>query len=209
MEQEVTVASGASPQVTGLLLAWNEGEEDALAELMPMVCNDLRQMAQRYLDRESAGHTLQPTALVNELFLRIHGRRQVSWRNRAHFFGFAAQTMRRILVDHARRRNRQKRGSGEAPVALELEEIPSPPPSLDVLAVHEAVERLERVDRRAAEIVKLRYFVGMTVAEIAAALEISVATVKREWRFARLWLRRELQGGSTEPPPTDAPPTAS
>ena len=181
--------SALPPRVTTLLLAWSDGNLDALEELMPLVCDELRQMAGRSLGRESAGHTLQPTELVHEFFLRVRGRRTVSWQNRSHFFGSAAQTMRLILVDHVRRKRRKKR---EAPAA------PPPVPeetSLDVLAVHEALDRLEKVDERAAEVVKLRFFVGMSVRETAAALEASPATVKRDWQFARLWLYRELQEG--------------
>ncbi|MCP4655724.1 MAG: sigma-70 family RNA polymerase sigma factor [bacterium] len=187
-----------SPRVTRLLLAWNDGHPGALAELMPLVCDELRQMARRYVGRESANHLLQPTALVNEFFLRIQGRRKVNWQNRAHFFGFAAQTMRIILVDHARRQNRQKRGSGEAPIALgaELNQIAAATPSCEtLLAVHEALEQLDASDARAAEIVKLRFFLGMTVEETAAALDLSPATIKREWQFARLWLFRILREG--------------
>lgn len=189
------------PRVTRLLLAWSDGDPDALAELMPLVCDELRQMASRYMDRESAGHTLQPTALVHEFFLRVQGRRKVSWKNRKHFFGSAAQTMRIILVDHVRRQNRHKRGSGEAPVSLgeELEGIPVSAPNLEILELHQVLDRLEATDPRAAEVVKLRFFVGMSVQETAAALELSPATVKREWQFARLWLYRELQETAGEP----------
>lgn len=190
------------PHVTGLLLAWSDGDGDALAELMPLVCDELRQMARRSLGRERARHTLQPTALVNEFFLRLSGRRTVNWKSRSHFFGSAAQQMRLILVDHARRKQRQKRGSGEAPVALgpELEQIPATAPDVEVLAVHQALDRLEAIDPRAAEVVKLRFFVGMTVRETAAALETSPATVKRDWEFARLWLFRALQDSENPSP---------
>jgi len=196
---EATTSDPLSPSVTQLLLAWSAGDPEALAELMPLVCDELRQMARRYVDRDRASHILQPTALVNEFFLRIQKRRKVSWKNRAHFFGFAAQTMRLILVDHARHRNRQKRGQGEAPIALgwELDQVPAAEPSCEILiAVHEALEQLDASDARTAEIVKLRFFVGMTVEETAAALELSPATVKREWQFARLWLFRKLREGS-------------
>ncbi len=198
------------PRITRLLIAWSDGDPDALAELMPLVCDELRQMARRSMAGENAGHTMQPTDLVQEFFLRVQGRRTVSWQNRAHFFGFAGQTIRRILVDHARRRQRQKRGSGEAPVSLgpELEGLPARERSFEILAVHEALDRLEAIDQRAAEVVKLRFFVGMKVQEAAAALEISPATVKRDWEFARLWLYRELQGQpqeAAEPPSEPAP----
>lgn len=186
------------PGVTRLLLAWNEGDPDAMPELFALVCDDLRQMARRYMSRESARHVLQPTALVHEFFLRIHSRRTVSWKNRAHFFGFAAQTMRLILVDYARRDNRRKRGAGQAPVALgaDLDNLPTAAPNVEILALHQALERLEAMDERLAAIVKLRFFVGMSVEETAAALGISRATVKRDWQFAKLWLLSQLQGGA-------------
>ncbi len=189
-----------SPRLTGLLIAWSNGDTDALAELVPLVCDELRRMARRYLDHDIARDILQPTALVDEFFLRLLKRRKVSWKNRSHFFGFAAQSMRRILVDQARRRNRLKRG--ETPIRLgpEIEQIPISGPSPEVLALHEALKRLEAKDPRAAEVVKLRYFLGMSVRETAAALDISPATVKRDWEFARLWLYAELKGGS---PPSD------
>ncbi|MCP3957489.1 MAG: sigma-70 family RNA polymerase sigma factor [bacterium] len=191
------------PSVTRLLMNWSDGDADALTELMPLVCDELRQMARRSLGRESAGHTLQPTALVNEFFLRIEKRRTVTWKNREQFFGHAGRTMRLILVDHARRQQRKKRGSGEAPVALgpELEQIPAPEGDFEIVEVHEALERLEQIDPRAAQVVELRFFVGMSVKEAAAALETSPATVKRDWQFARLWLYRELQGTSSDPVP--------
>ena len=195
------------PRVTGLLLAWADGDPKALRELMPLVCDELRQMARRYVNH--ADPVLQPTALVNEFFLRVQGRRTVSWKNRAHFFGFAAQTMRLILVDHARLQHRKKRGSGEAPLSLEPEFEPTfkTEPTVEILAVHEVLDRLDIVDHRAAEVVKLRFFVGMSVSETAAALETSPATVKRDWKFARLWLFQELQGKT--PTPENTGPASS
>lgn len=196
--------------VTRLLMQWGDGNPEALHELMPLVGSDLRSMAQRYMSKESARHVLQPTALVNELFVRLHGRRTVDLKNRAHFFGFAAQTMRIILVDHARRRDRKKRGGGEAvevPLSgLDIAAESWDGPDIEILALHQVLDRLEAIDPRTANVVKLRYFVGMSVEETSAALEISPATVKREWRFARLWLFRELQNTgarSTLTDPTD------
>ncbi len=204
------------PRVTQLLLDWSDGKAHALVQLMPLVCDELRHMARYSLGRENQGHTLQPTALVNEFFLRVQERRSVNWKNRQHFFGWAAQQMRLILVDHARRQGRKKRGSGEAPISLgeDLDQIRAPDrdgPSFDpeqILDVHAVLGRLEAIDPRAAEVVKLRFFVGMTVKETAAALDISEATVKRDWEFAKLWLYRDLQrrhGGASstddeEPP---------
>ena len=189
-------------RVTRLLLAWSGGDPAALAALMPLIYDELHQMAARYMVRESAGHTLQPTALVHEFFLRVQGRRQVNWKNRKHFFGFAAQTMRIILIDHLRRLNSHKRGGGEVPVSLGevAEGIPSSEPNLEILELRQVLERLAAADPRAAEVVKLRFFAGMSVKETAAALELSQATVKRQWRLARRWLYRELRetsgGGS-------------
>jgi len=183
--------------LTVLLQAWNEGDPEAFSQLMPLVCDELRQMARSHLGREGPGHILQPTALVNEFFLRARGREKVSFKNRAHFFGYAAQTMRLILVDDARRQQREKRGGKENPEVhgWDLDQLPDAEadPSFEVLAVHEALERLEASDERLAEVVKLRFFVGMSVEETASALETSPATVKRDWQFARLWLYRELR----------------
>jgi RNA polymerase sigma factor (TIGR02999 family) len=190
----------SSTEVTRLLHDWSEGDPQALAKLMPLVCEDLRAMARRYMRREEAGHTLQPTALVNEVYLRLHGRRQVSWKNRAHFFGFAAQTMRRVLVDHARSRQTAKRGDGLQAVPLDETGDLAVPLRLDVVALDDALKSMARMDARQAHIVELRYFVGLNVEETAAVLEISTATVKREWRVAKLWLFREIKG---EKPPDE------
>ncbi len=160
---------------------------------MPLVVDDLRHVAAKYLAGESAGHTLQPTALVNEVYLRLAGRRTVRWRNRAQFFAVAAEIMRRILVDHARRRKAVRHGSALVRVGLD-ESIPSAADDVDVLALDEALQRLEALDARQSRIVELRYFAGLTIEEAAAVLEISPMTVKREWRTARLWLYKELRG---------------
>lgn len=190
----------SSTEVTRLLHDWSDGDQQALAKLMPLVCEDLRSMARRYMRREDAGHTLQPTALVNEVYLRLHGRRKVNWKNRAHFFGFAAQTMRRILVDHARSHQTAKRGDGVQAIPLDETSDLAAPLRLEVVALDDALESLVKIDPRQAHIVELRYFVGLNVEETAAVLEISTATVKREWRFAKLWLFREIKG---EKPPDD------
>ncbi len=179
-------------EVTCLLLAWTDGDRAALERLMPLVEQELRRIARRYFDREHRGHTLQPTALVNEVYLRLVDRRSVQWKNRAHFFGFAAQMMRRILVDHARIAHAEKRGDGKR--ALSLEEITDLPirSDSDLIALDDALESLAEVDGRQARVVELRYFAGLTNAEIGEALGISTRTVKREWRTARLWLHQEL-----------------
>lgn len=181
-----------SHEVTLLLLQWSDGDHDALSQLMPLVCRELRNLAKSYLDKENRGHTLQPTALVNEVYLRLHGRRTVSWKNSAHFFGFAATMMRRILVDHARSHQRAKRGDGMRPLPLDESLDLLQEQNLDLVALDDALKLLAEMDPRQAQIVDLRFFVGLTVEETATVLEISAPTVKREWRTARVWLFREL-----------------
>lgn len=182
-----------SPQIDRLLQAWGEGDPNALAELMPLVCDELRSLARSFLGRERQLHTLQATALVNEVYLRIYNRDQVEWKNAAQFFGFVANTMRRVLVDYARRRNRDKRGAGVQPISIESLAIDlAMRQNLDIVALDDALKDLTRLDPRQAEIVHLRFFIGLTVEETAAILEISSATVKREWKVARAWLYREI-----------------
>ena len=181
------------PDITLLLRRWNGGDQEALERLIPVVYGELRSLASGYLRRERPGHTLQPTALVHEAFMRLVGQNRVVWQNRAHFFGIAAQMMRRILVDHARRRRSDKRDAGAYRIASgpsdgELTTDRDP----ELLAVDEALTRLESLDARQARIVELRFFGGLSVEETAEVVGISTATVKREWRTARAWLRREL-----------------
>jgi len=182
--------------VTQLLKRWRKGSRDAESELMERVQGELRRLAAGYLRHERAGRTLQPTAVVNEAYIRLLPQRGVSWENRAHFFGIAAKMMRRVLVDHARRRRAIKRDAGPAePVSVSG--VPSPAREadpVDVLALHTALSELGEIDPRQAEIVEMRFFAGLTVEEIAEVLEISPATVKREWATAKLWLRRQMQG---------------
>jgi len=179
-------------EVTQLLLAWSEGDAAARDRLMPLVFEELHQMAKRYFDGEDPRHTLQPTALVNELYLRLVDRRKVSWQNQAHFFGFAAQTMRLILVDHARRRRAERRGKGSRPLSIETMVNLPEKQNLDVLVLDEALIALAREDERQARVVEMRFFGGLNNEEIAEALGIHPTTVKREWATARLWLKREL-----------------
>jgi RNA polymerase sigma factor (TIGR02999 family) len=166
--------------------------QEVLRRLAPIVYDELRQLAAAQLRRERPGHTLQPTALVNEAYLRLLGAAQPPWGNRGAFFGAAAQAMHRILIDHARKRMRQKRGGGAVPVSLSR----AGPTSWDeperLLALDEALRRLVEVDARSAEVIKLRYFGGLSIAQTAEALGVSERTVKREWSFARAWLRHEL-----------------
>jgi RNA polymerase sigma factor (TIGR02999 family) len=182
--------------VTQLLKRWRKGSRDAESALMERVQGELRRLAAGYLRHERAGRTLQPTAVVNEAYIRLLPQRGVSWANRAHFFGIAAKMMRRVLVDHARRRRAIKRDAGPGePVSISG--VPSPAREadpVDVLALHTALSQLADLDARQAEVVEMRFFGGLTVEEIAEVLEISPATVKREWATAKLWLRRQMRG---------------
>lgn len=182
-----------SGDVTQLLLAWGSGNHRAADELLPAIYAELHRQAERAMRRESPEHTLQATALVNEAYLRLVDQKRVAWQNRAHFFGIAAQVMRRVLVDHARTRNAEKRGGSEKQqVTLSGVETPATDAGVDVLALHEALERLAAMDPDQAKVVELRYFGGLSIEETAEALRISPATVKREWSTARAWLKREL-----------------
>jgi RNA polymerase sigma factor (TIGR02999 family) len=183
-------------EVTQLLNDWSEGKQAALDKLMPLIYQELRRLAHRYLSRERAGHTLQTTDLVHEAYLRLVDQRRVRWQNRAHFFGIAAQLMRRILVDRARHHRRVKRGGGALIVSLDQAAVVSRQPEVDLLALDEALTRLADVDERKARIVELRFFGGLSVEETAQFLKISAVTVMREWRMAKAWLHREL---SNEP----------
>lgn len=174
------------------LLAWSGGDASARERMLPLVYDELRRLAAGYLRRERAGHTLQPTALVHEAYLRLIDQRRADWTNRAQFVGLAAVMMRRILVNHARDRLAAKRGGAADRLPLTLAGEPAGSPEIEVLELHQALDRLAERDRRKAEIVELRFFGGLTMEEIAAAVGVSLATVEREWQFARAWLRREL-----------------
>jgi RNA polymerase sigma factor (TIGR02999 family) len=190
-------ASDRQP-VTQLLVEWQNGSQTALDSLIPLVYEELRTIASRYLSRESVSHTLQSTALVHEAYFRLVGQRRVQWQNRAHFFGIAAQMMRRILVDHARHQHRDKRG-GPAP-KLSLDEaiaVAEPEVEVDLLALDEALTALARIDPRGARIIELRFFSSLTIEETAEVLDVSTGTVKRDWNAARAWLYREMK---QEPP---------
>ena len=180
-------------EITQLLVAWSDGRQDALHRLVPLVYDDLRRVAAGYMVREAAGHSLQPTALVHEAYVRLVDQRHVQWRNRAHFFGVAASMMRRILVDHARARRADKRGGDVEHVTLAGDEVAGDGPNnVDVLALHESLERLAKFDPQQERIVELRYFGGLTIEEAAAVIGISEATVVREWTIAKAWLRADL-----------------
>jgi RNA polymerase sigma-70 factor (ECF subfamily) len=182
----------SSQDVTALLGAWSRGDRRALDQLLPLVYAELRRIAARQLRHERAGHTLQPTALVHEAYLRLIEQRDVDWEDRAHFFGAAAQVMRRVLVDHARRHTARKRGDGAPTVPIEevADDLRAKP--IPVLALDQALGRLETVDPDLARIVELRAFGGLTIEEAAHVLKISPSTAKREWRTAKAWLAREL-----------------
>jgi len=177
--------------LTELLLASQAGAPGAVDRLMPLVYDELKVLAAGYLRAERADHTLQTTGLVHEAYLKLVDQRRTTWQNRAHFFGIAAQAMRRILVDHARRRRARKRDAGR-PITLDDEVAGSLPDSDEVLAVDEALERLAALDPRQARLVELRYFAGLSIEQTAESLEISPATVKRDWLSAKAWLQREL-----------------
>jgi RNA polymerase sigma factor (TIGR02999 family) len=193
---------GPAPDVTRLLQEWRSGRQDALDRLMPLVYDELHLMASRHLAHEWRVGSLQTTALVNEAYLKLVGQRQVDWQNRAHFFALAATLMRRILVDSARREQRQKRGAGVSPVPLD-DAAAAPQPvaldTVDALALDAALTRLAELDPDQARIVELRFFGGLTVEETAEVVGISPATVKREWALAKGWLYRELTNGSETP----------
>jgi len=189
-------SGGPASGVTVLLRRWSAGDVAALDALLPAVQDELRRLARAYMRREREGHTLEPAALVNEAYIRLVDQHDVRWASRGHFFAIAAQAMRRVLVDHARGHGAAKRGGGAERVTLsgiaagEAERV-----DVDVLWLHEALERLARLDERQARVVELRYFAGMSVEEVAEVLGISPATVKREWSTARLWLAHALQKG--------------
>ncbi|MEO6334574.1 MAG: sigma-70 family RNA polymerase sigma factor [Pyrinomonadaceae bacterium] len=183
------------PGITQWLHEWRSGKENALDVLMPIVYAELHRQAANYLRRERVDHTLQATALINEAYLKLIDQREVNWQNRAHFFGIAAQAMRRILVDHAKARHRNKRGGDAEDLPLEAAEFATNgEASVDLIALDEALTRLALLDERQSRIVELRFFSGMSVEETAEALGVSPATVKNEWRTAKAWLFQELHG---------------
>src|SRR5688572_23908603 len=183
-----------SADITLLLHDWQNGSREAFERLFPLVYGELRTIASRHLAREWRHDRLQTTAVVNEAYLKLFGQRDVDWQNRGHFFGVAAQLMRRILVDYARHERRQKRGGGSVPIALD-DVVAAAMPSaeaVDTLDLDRALTKLERIDPGAAKLIELRFFGGLTIAETAAALDVSPATVKRDWVIAKGWLHREL-----------------
>lgn len=187
--------------VTQLLVNWGKGDKAALDELTPILYDELRRLADSYLRREREDHTLQPTALVHEAYVKLADQTKLEWQNRAHFFGIAAQVMRHILVDHSRKHNADKRGSGAPKVPIEEGLMVTQQRPSDIVALDDALNTLAKIDERKSKIIELRYFGGLTVEEMAEVLQISVATIGRELRMAQAWLHREM----TTPPASSTP----
>jgi RNA polymerase sigma factor (TIGR02999 family) len=189
------MAAPSTQEITQLLVAWNRGDAAALEQLTPLVHTELHRLAKRYMAGERPGHILQTAALVNEAYLRLIDWKNVEWQNRAHFFGLAAQIMRRVLVDFARAQHREKRGGDALRVSLsEAANLPQEQ-SADLVALDDALQTLERLDPRQARVVELRFFGGLSLEETAEALKVSVITVRRDWSLAEAWLYRELSRG--------------
>ncbi|MGH9937304.1 MAG: sigma-70 family RNA polymerase sigma factor [Blastocatellia bacterium] len=189
----------SSQEVTQLLVAWSNGAEAALEQLMPLVYRELHRLASRHLGRERAGHTLQTTALVHEAYLRLVDQKEANWQSRAHFFAVAAQMMRRILVDHARARRFAKRGAGARRVSLDEAMVVSDERAADVVALDEALNALAEFDERKSRMVELRFFGGLSIEETAEVLGVSPGTVMRDWTLTKAWLQREINRGDRNP----------
>lgn len=186
------MGSPEPPPVTDLLVAWSKGDSDALEQLVPIVHAELRRAAARYMAGERRHHTLQATALVNEVYLRLVRINRVGWRDRAHFFAMSARLMRRVLVDHARARGYHKRGNGVEPLPLDESITIASAKNRETVAIDDALQALEKLDARKARVVELRFFGGLTVDETASVLDVSPQTVLRDWRLAKAWLLREM-----------------
>lgn len=182
-----------APQITELLVNWRHGDQNAREELIPLVYGELRRVARRYLRQERPDHTLQSGALVHEAYLRLLGEKTPEWKNRAHFFGFAAQMMRHILVDHARGRKAAKRGAGLPRLALDERMTLPQSRDLDLIALDDALNRLAELDPQQSKLIELRFFGGLSIEETAVVMNVSPATVKREWTTARIWLQHEMK----------------
>jgi RNA polymerase sigma factor (TIGR02999 family) len=187
------MSDSSQKSITQLLVAWSNGDRAALDELVPLVQAELRRLARGYLRRERAGHTLQTTALVNEAYLRLVEQKQVRWQNRAHFLAIAAQLMRRILVDYARRRQYQKRGAGALQVTLSEAESLGDQRAPDLVALDEALRSLAEIDPRRSRVVELKFFGGLSIEETAEVLKVSPTTVERDWTIAKAWLHKSLR----------------
>jgi RNA polymerase sigma factor (TIGR02999 family) len=187
------MAASTSQEVTSLLIAWSDGDQAALDELLPLVYQELHRLAHRHLRRERGGHTLQTTALVHEAYLRLIDQKEVQWRNRAHFFALSAQMMRRILVDSARARKRRKRGGGALQITFDEGLEVSDERAAEVVALDEALQSLAEFDQRKSRMVELRFFAGLSIEETAEVLGVSPGTVMRDWTLAKTWLQREIK----------------
>ena len=192
VRREWAMTATSSHEITQLLLAWSDGDQTALDRLVPLVYDELRRLARRYMNRESPGHLLQTTALVNEAYMRLIDARQVKWQNRAHFFAISARVMRRILVDFARRSGKLKRGGKANEVSFTEALVVSAKRGADLVAIDDALTTLAALDPRQSQVVELRFFGGLKDNEIAEVLKVSHGTVRRDWRLARAWLHREL-----------------
>jgi RNA polymerase sigma factor (TIGR02999 family) len=186
-----------SHNITELLLSWSNGNGNALEELIPLVYPELKRLARRYVRRESPGHTLQTSALINEAYLRVVKQQGVNWQDRRHFFAVAAQVMRRILIDHARKHQRVKRGAGACHVSLDEGAVVGEERAAEFLALDAALKQLAEIDERKSRIVELRFFAGLTVEEVAELMNLSPITIKRDWRSARAWLQNEISARQT------------
>lgn len=186
------MVNSGDKDVTKLLEAWSDGKQEALGELLPLVYEELRRMAKRYMNSQPSGHTLQTTALIHEAYLKLADRKEKRWQNRAHFFAVAASAMRHILVDHARSRQAEKRGGATEIISLEDVAIVSDERAAEIVALDDAIKNLSALEERKGRVVELRYFGGLSVEETAEVLKVSPETVMRDWRFAKTWLLREL-----------------
>ena len=192
------MATLSADEVARHLIAWSSGDQSALDHLMPVVYDELHRLARQYMRRERPGHSLQTTALLNETYLRLTDYTRMRWKSREHFFAVSAQVMRRILIEHARRRRQAKRGGGVTRIPLDQAESLVPDPSSDLVELDDALQRLAAIDERKSRVVELRFFGGLSVEETAAALNVSIPTVLRDWSTAKAWLYRELNQGATE-----------
>jgi len=187
-----------SHEVTGLLQAWSAGDEEALRKLTPLVHRELHRAARHYMAGERTGHTLQATALINEVYIRLIDSRRMDFQNRSHFFAICAQLMRRILTDFASTRRYEKRGGGVVPMPLDEALVVGPEPDRDLVALDDALKRLALLDERKARVIELRFFGGLDVKETAEVLKVSSETVMRDWKLAKVWLLRDLSGAKRE-----------
>jgi len=194
MLESAPVTTLSADNLTGLLIEWRQGDKAALDKLTPLVYDELRRIAHRYVQRERDGHTLQTTALVNEAYLRLAGQQKIEWQSRAHFFAVTAQVMRHVLIDHARRRHYAKRGGDLQQVSLEDAAMMSQQRAAELVALDEALDELAKLDPRKSRVVELRYFGGLSLEETAEVLEISLMTVRRDWRAAKAWLYKAVMG---------------